>query len=84
MNLDMENVGHVISLRVLTVEDHAQLVDLQRRCFGDMGATTLEQLRRARHYGTVTPLRDRRSDLYTVNFQPISDSKVVFPKEDIP
>lgn len=41
----------------------------------------LEQLRRARHYGTVTPLRDRRKDLYSINFQSISDSKVVFPKE---
>jgi predicted amidohydrolase/GNAT superfamily N-acetyltransferase len=43
----------------------------------------LEQLRRARHYGTVTPLRDRRKDLYEIRFQEISDSKIVFPKEDL-
>jgi predicted amidohydrolase/ribosomal protein S18 acetylase RimI-like enzyme len=43
----------------------------------------LEQLRRARYYGTVTPLRDRRKDLYEIKFNEISDSKVVFPKEDI-
>ncbi|HAC14930.1 MAG TPA: carbon-nitrogen hydrolase [Bacteroidetes bacterium] len=43
----------------------------------------LEQLRRARHYGTVTPLRDRRSDLYTLKFEVVSDSKVIFPKETL-
>jgi len=43
----------------------------------------LEQLRRARHYGTVTPLRDRRKDLYEIRFNEISDSKVVFPRENI-
>lgn len=41
----------------------------------------LEHLRRARHYGTVTPLRDRRKDLYSVDFSDISDSKVIFPRE---
>jgi predicted amidohydrolase/GNAT superfamily N-acetyltransferase len=38
----------------------------------------LEQLRRARHYGTVTPLRDRRKDLYSLKFEHVSDSKVIF------
>jgi predicted amidohydrolase/GNAT superfamily N-acetyltransferase len=39
----------------------------------------LEQLRRARHYGTVTPLRDRRKDLYSLKFEEVSDSKVIYP-----
>lgn len=41
----------------------------------------LEQLRRARHYGTVTPLRDRRKDLYSIKFEEVSDSKVIFPNK---
>jgi predicted amidohydrolase/GNAT superfamily N-acetyltransferase len=41
----------------------------------------LEQLRRARHYGTVTPLRDRRKDLYSLKFEEVSDSKVIFPNK---
>ncbi len=39
----------------------------------------LEHLRRARHYGTVTPLRDRRKDLYSIKFEDVSDSKVIYP-----
>ncbi|HKJ44257.1 MAG TPA: bifunctional GNAT family N-acetyltransferase/carbon-nitrogen hydrolase family protein [Balneolales bacterium] len=29
----------------------------------------LELLRRARHFGTVTPLKDRRTDLYEINYK---------------
>ncbi len=43
----------------------------------------LETLRRSRHSGTVTPLKDRRKDLYQIKFNVISDEKVIFPKEDI-
>lgn len=37
----------------------------------------LEVLRRTRYNGTVTPLKDRRSDLYSINFNKISDEKVI-------
>ena len=38
----MDHQNHTIELRVLTLDDHEALLDLQRRCFGDMEATTLE------------------------------------------
>lgn len=44
----------------------------------------LEHLRRARHYGTVTPLRDRRKDLYSIKFEDVSDSKVIYPMNGDP
>ncbi|MFW6348440.1 MAG: GNAT family N-acetyltransferase [Cyclonatronaceae bacterium] len=37
----------------------------------------LEVLRRTRYNGTVTPLKDRRKDLYSINFNKISDEKVI-------
>jgi predicted amidohydrolase len=43
----------------------------------------LAVLRRTRHNGTVTPLKDRRKDLYEIHFKEVSDSKVIFPKEKI-
>ncbi len=43
----------------------------------------LAVLRRTRHNGTVTPLKDRRTDLYHIDFKEIPDSKVIFPKEKI-
>jgi predicted amidohydrolase len=39
----------------------------------------LEVLRRTRFNGTVTPLRDRRKDLYTTTFKQIIDGKAVYP-----
>lgn len=43
----------------------------------------LAVLRRTRHNGTVTPLKDRRTDLYEIKFKEVSDDKVIFPKEHI-
>lgn len=43
----------------------------------------LEVLRRTRHNGTVTPLKDRRKDLYELKFNELKDSKVVFPMESL-
>lgn len=37
----------------------------------------LEVLRRTRYNGTVTPLKDRRKDLYSINFSRISDEEVI-------
>jgi predicted amidohydrolase/GNAT superfamily N-acetyltransferase len=39
----------------------------------------LEVLRRTRFNGTVTPLRDRRKDLYSTTFKLITDGKAVYP-----
>lgn len=43
----------------------------------------LAVLRRTRHNGTVTPLKDRRTDLYEIKFNEVPDNKVIFPKESI-
>ncbi len=37
----------------------------------------LEVLRRTRHNGTVTPLKDRRKDLYNINFRHISNDEII-------
>ncbi len=43
----------------------------------------LAVLRRTRHNGTVTPLKDRRSDLYSIKFKTAEDGERVFPREEL-
>lgn len=42
----------------------------------------LEVLRRTRYNGTVTPLKDRRRDLYEIKFNHISDDEVILEMEE--
>ncbi len=49
---------------------------------GVIADVDLEVLRRTRHSGTVTPLKDRRKDLYSIKFNKISDEKIILKMKE--